>query len=374
MKERAVELQEVQLDGREDTGQHRFVALVDLDAFYASVEALEQPELAGKPLLIGGSPTARGVVAAASYEARAFGCRSAMPMARAVKLCPDAIILRPHFALYQEYSQQVMDLLRLESELVEQVSIDEAYVELTSVVDTMDAAEGLAHRMQARIRVDLGLPASVGLAPSKMIAKIACETGKPSGFVVVRSGDEAAFLAPLTVEKLPGIGPRSAERLRAHGFDTLGQVAEAPVGRLTTALGPWGAVLQRKALGEDQSPVRTERQTKSVSAEETFAVDVTEAGVLSDELAKMAERVAASLSKHGLVARTVTLKLRSADFTTVTRSASRERATAGAEAILAEAVQLLSANWREGDPVRLIGVGVSNLRPVQAPGQLSMDI
>jgi DNA polymerase-4 len=352
----------------------RFVVLVDLDAFYASVEVLEDPSLAGKPLLIGGSPTGRGVVAAASYEARAFGCHSAMPMGQALKLCPEAVILPPHFPSYREYSQRVMDVVRRETPLVEQVSIDEAYVELTPVVSSLEEAEGLAHRMQGRIRVDLGLPSSVGLAPSKMVAKVACETGKPRGFVIVRRGEESAFLANLPVGALPGIGPRSAQKLKASGFETLGQVAAAPVSSLTTVLGPWGALLQRRALGVDPSAVKPERETKSVSAEETFAQDVAEEGPLREELTRLGGRVADSLVRHGLLARTVTLKLRSSDFHTVTRSSSLERATAGGEAIVSEATRLLEANWTGGDPVRLIGVGVSNLRPVQVPGQLSLGI
>jgi DNA polymerase IV len=352
----------------------RFIALVDLDAFYASVEMLEDPTLVGKPLLIGGSPAGRGVVAAASYESRKYGCHSAMPMARALKLCPTAVILPPRFSLYREYSQQVMDVLRRESALVEQMSIDEAYVDLSPVAETIDEAEGLAHRMQGRIRLDLGLPASVGLAPSKLVAKVACETGKPQGFVVVREGEEEAFFAGLPVRALPGIGPRSTQKLRNSGFETLGQIADAPMQTIMTVLGPYGAVIQRRARGEDLSPVTTDRETKSVSAEETFAEDVSDPQALADEVKRLAGRVGESLTNHGLVARTVTLKLRDAEFLTITRSASRDRSTADADAIAADALQLLSANWTEGEPVRLIGVGASNLRLVRAPGQLAMDI
>lgn len=354
--------------------EQRFVALVDLDAFYASVEMLEDPSLLGKPLLIGGSPEGRGVVAAASYEARKFGCHSAMPMARALRLCPEAVILHPNFTLYREYSQQVMDVLRRESELVQQMSIDEAYVDLTPVVESMNEAEGLAHRMQGRIRVDVGLPCSVGLAANKMVAKVACETGKPKGFVLVPAGAEAAFLAGLEVRMLPGIGPKSTQRLQAAGYETLGQVAEAEVTTIMRVLGPWGAVVQRRAQGEDPSQVSTSRETKSTSAEETFAEDVTDGEALRDEVTRLSKRIADSLEKHGLLGRTVSIKLRDSDFQTITRSASRERATADVEAISSEALQLLAANWVEGSPVRLIGVGVSNLRPVSAPGQLRMDI
>ena len=355
------------------TARDRSIALVDLDAFYASVEVLERPELAGLPLLIGGSPTGRGVVAAASYEARAFGCHSAMPMAHAVRLCPEATVLSPRFAAYREHSQRVMAVLARESDLVEQMSIDEAYVDLTPIAETMAEAEGFAHRMQGRIRVDLGLPSSVGLATSKMVAKVACESGKPGGFAVVRRGEEAAFLAPLPVERLPGIGPRSAQRLIAQGLETLGQVATAPVALLVSTLGPWGAVLQRRAQGEDPSPVTADRETKSMSAEETFAEDVDERAPLVERLEAMAGRLAGSLAEKGFVGRTVTLKLRFADFTTVTRSASGHAATASAEVIREQATTLLESNWEPGQPVRLIGVGVSKLRPVHAPGQLPME-
>ena len=338
------------------------------------MEVLEEPSLAGKPLLIGGSPTSRGVVAAASYEARRFGCRSAMPMSRAVRLCPEAVVLRPRFHLYREYSGRVMEVLRRESGVIQQMSIDEAYVDLTPVSRDIREAASRAHRMQARVRVDLGLPCSVGLAANKMVAKVACETGKPGGFVVVEAGTESAFLAGLDVRSLPGIGPRSTERLKAHGFHTLGQVAAAPPEALVTVLGPWGAALKRRAQGEDPSPVETDRETKSVSAEETFAEDVSARESLAGELRRMADRVARSLEEHGLVGRTVTVKLRLADFTTLTRSASRDNATAHAGAILADALRLLDANWEQGTNVRLIGVGVSNLRPVRAPGQLALEL
>ena len=352
----------------------RYIALLDLDAFYASVEALEEPSLAGKPLLIGGSPRSRGVVAAASYEARRYGCHSAMPMAHAVRLCPQAVVLPPRFHLYREYSERVMDILRRESGIVQQMSIDEAYVDLTPVSSGVQDAANRARRMQGRIRVDLGLPCSVGVAANKMVAKVACETGKPGGFVVVAPGTERAFLSELDVRALPGIGPRSTERLKAHGFHTLGQVASASPEALTTALGPWGAALQRRAQGEDPTPVETDRETKSVSAEETFAEDVGSHAALADELQRMASRVGQSLERYGLVGRTVTLKLRLADFTTLTRSASRDNATAQPSAILADALRLLDANWEAGTNVRLIGVGVSNLRPVRAPGQLALEM
>ncbi|MBM3940255.1 MAG: DNA polymerase IV [SAR202 cluster bacterium] len=352
----------------------RRIVLLDLDAFFASVEVLENPALRGKPLLVGGSPEGRGVVAAASYEARKYGCRSAMPMAQALRLCPHAVVLPARHHLYRDYSRKVMEIAHRESEVIQQVSIDEAYVDLTPVSADMAQAEALAHRLQGRVRVELGLSCSIGLAPSKMVAKVACETGKPSGFVVVRPGQEAAFLAPLPAGDLPGIGPRSEERLKAHGLVTLGDIARAPVGQLTALLGPWGAVLQRRALGEDPSPVEVDRETKSISAEETFAHDIADEAPLVEQLERMAREVAESLREHDLVARTITLKLRLADFTTLTRSTSRPSATNAADAILADARHLLEANWTPGQPLRLIGVGVSNLRLLHAPGQLSLDV
>ena len=357
-----------------DQPSPRYVALVDLDAFFAAVEVIEHPELRGVPLLIGGSASGRGVVAAASYEAREYGVHSAMPMAQALRHCPQATVLPVRHHLYGEYSRRVMDVLGRATPLVQQVSIDEAYMELTSMVTGMDEAAELARRQQAQVWEEVGLPCSVGLAGNKMVAKIACESGKPRGFVVVLHGQEAAFLAELPVRRLPGIGPRSAERLNAHGFDTLGQIASAPPHQLTSLPGPWGAVLQRRAKGEDNSPVHTEHETKSISSEETFAADIRGPEPLHERLVRQATEVAESLRRHDLLARTITLKLRFADFTTITRSRSRPNATASTKAILETAQQLLDANWTPGQAVRLLGVGVSNLRSRQASGQLALEV
>lgn len=351
----------------------RYIALVDLDAFYASVEELENSNLKGKPLLVGGRPESRGVVAAASYEARKYGCHSAMPMSKAIQLCPEAVILPPRFSLYREYSNQVMDLLKLESSLVQQVSIDEAYIDLSHVCDSMPDAVARAHRMQGRIRINLGLPCSVGLASNKVVAKVACETGKPSGFVIVEPGNESAFLARLDVQRLPGVGPQSTKRLKAHGITTLGDLAGAALGSVMAAVGPWGATLHRRARGQDPSPVSMNRETKSVSAEETFPKDIDTREALAQEIERMTIKIAASLAGQGLVGRTITLKLRRDDFTTLTRSTSNENATAHADAILSDALRLLDIHWVPGEPIRLVGVGISNLRAVQAPGQLRMN-
>ena len=351
----------------------RTVALVDLDAFFASVEVIEHPELKGKPVLIGGSPQGRGVVAAASYEARTFGCHSAMPMSQALRLCPQATVLPTRHHLYQNYSRRVMDLLHETTELVQQVSIDEAYLELTPVAPELEEAVGIMLRAQARVKDVVGLACSVGLASNKMVATIACEEGKPNGFMVVPAGAEASFLDGLGVQALPGIGPKSAERLRARGFQTLGQVARAPLSNVMAVLGPRGAVVQHRALGQDNSAITTGRETKSISSEGTFAEDVDQAEPLHHAIARMAAEVAESLDRHDLLARTVTLKLRFSDFTTITRSMSRARATAAKEALQETTNQLLKANWLPGQAVRLVGVGVSNLRHQQEPGQLALE-
>ena len=349
------------------------MALVDLDAFFASVEMVERPELRGKPVLVGGSPSGRGVVAAASYEARRFGVHSAMPMAQALRRCPQAVVLPTRHGVYAEYSRRVMALLRQVTPLVEQMSIDEAYLELTPVCASTEEAEQVMRSLQQRIGEEIGLSCSVGLASNKLLAKVACETGKPRGFVVALPGQEAAFLAELPVGKLPGIGPRSAERLKSMELETLGQVAAAALNALTGALGPWGAVLQRRAQGEDPSPVRLDRETKSISEEETFPQDIDQPGPLYEQVTRMSRSVGEALARQGLVARTVTLKLRFADFTTITRSESRPNATAAAESIGETARQLLERHWLSGQAVRLIGVRVSNLRPRQAQGQLTLD-
>ncbi|MBI2872518.1 MAG: DNA polymerase IV [Chloroflexi bacterium] len=351
----------------------RFIALVDLDAFFASVEVVERPDLRGRPLVIGGDPAARGVVAAASYEARRYGVHSAMPMARALRLCPEAVVLPVRHHLYSDYSRRVMALLAEASPVMEQVSIDEAYLDLTAVAANLGEAEERLRRAQAAVRQRVSLPCSVGLASTKTVAKVACETGKPSGFVVVPPGQEAEFLAPLEVGRLPGIGPKTEQRLKALGLNTLGELARAPIGSLMGALGGYGAILQRRAQGEDPGQVHTEHETKSISEEETFSRDLQERGPLLQVLARMCVSVARALEEQRVAARTVTLKLRYADFTTITRSITRRTATASPKVLEETARSLLARNWDTARPVRLIGVGVSNLASRVPPGQLAWE-
>jgi DNA polymerase-4 len=350
----------------------RRIALIDLDAFFSSIEQLENPNLLGKPVLIGGHPKKRGVVAAASYEARKYGCRSAMPMAQALRACPHATILPVRHELYREYSTRIMRILNDHAPVIEQVSIDEAYVDLTPISRTTWEAETIVSSLRCLIHREIGLSCSVGLANSKMMAKVACESGKPNGFVVIHPGEEQIFLQGLGVQELPGIGPRYTNILNQYGFYTLGQIATAPPNELTQILGQWGGVLQHRAQGQDYSPVRTSRETKSMSREETFPNDVTQFDFLRSELDKMSEQLVLSLQRKGLSARTVTLKLRFGDYRTITRTTSLIYPTSNHQNLLSSAETLLGIVWDPINPIRLIGLSVSNLRLVKLPEQIAL--
>lgn len=334
---------------------HRKVLLVDLDAFFASVEVLLDPSLKGKPLAVGGNPHGRGVVAAASYEARVYGVHSAMPMRHAVDLCPDLLIRPPNRDAYAHYSRQVMALLREYTLAVEPVSIDEAYLELPLELPFYRAGE-VGQEVQRRIGEEFGLPCSVGVATSKLVAKMACESCKPQGFLVIPPGDEARFLAPMPVSKLPGVGPRTEAALREHGLETIGQLAQAPAEFLARLFGKRGLEMRRHATGHDDSPVVSEREARSRSVEETFPRDLRTLPALLDKLRPMSEEVAQQLRKERLLARTVGIKLRYADFTTLTRSYTRPHSTNDPQAIYRDAAALLERTWERGRPVRLLGV------------------
>lgn len=339
----------------------RRILHVDLDCFYVSVERLQDPSLAGKPVLVGGDPNGRGVVASASYEARAFGVRSAMPMAQALRLCPDAIVIRWRHGLYRRYSDQVMDILHEITPVVEQVSIDEAYLDVTNIGENWAAAEDIAARTQRRLKAELGLPSSWGVATNKLVAKIASDQDKPEGLVVVAPGTEAEFLAPLPVEALWGVGPVTGAKLRAMGAQTIGELARLDAGRLERTFGVHGLNLARRSRGIDNRPVVTERVRKSVSQENTFASDVSNRDMLTAEIRHQSASVARSLQQKGQRARTITLKLRRPDFSTVTRSRTIDVATDDASTIADIAVDLFDKEWRRGEPVRLIGVRAGKL-------------
>lgn len=343
---------------------------LDLDAFYAACEVLENPELAGKPVLVGGRPEERGVVATASYPARDYGVHSAMAMHRAVRLCPRAIVLPPRFDLYRKCSRRVMAILGKAAPVLERVSIDEAYLDLTDRVSTFGEAVMLAGRLQERVRSDVGLSASLGVATNKLVAKIASDHDKPGGLTVVRPGDEAAFLAPLPVRVIWGVGPVTAEKLGHIGVKTVGDLARLPERELAAHFGEQGLALGRRARGVDRRPVVTEHERKSVSRERTFSRDLREAKVLKRELWQLSQSVAGRLERAGVVAGTVAIKLRYDDFETLTRQMRLDVPTDDPVRIYRASLVLLRQAWERDRPVRLLGVGGSQL---EAPrGQLPL--
>ncbi len=339
----------------------RTIIHADLDAFYASVEQLDNPELRGKPVVVGGSPESRGVVMAASYEARRFGVRSALPMSRAMRLCPRAIRVPPRFDRYSEISREVMAVFRAVTPLVEPMSLDEAFLDATEQVASYGGPERLGRHLKGEVRKHTSLTLSVGIAANKLVAKVASDMRKPDGLVVVQPGTEAAFLAPLKVRALWGVGPKAEAVLNAAGFHTVGQIASATAAQLEAALGTRGVFLQQMAHGIDDSPVQTEHERKSVGAETTFARDLQDGPELRSELDRIAHSVARRLAKSESMGRTVVLKLRYANFHTITRQTSRPQPTDDAAEIASTALSLLDGVVNDGDRFRLIGVHCTNL-------------
>ncbi|HFQ95554.1 MAG TPA: DNA polymerase IV, partial [Anaerolineae bacterium] len=346
----------------------RKILHLDLDAFFCAVEEQRDPSLQGKPFAVGGKPEGRGVVASCSYPARAFGVHSAMPMAQAVRLCPDLIIVSPHREDYVRASRQVMARVQELTPMVEQISIDEAFLDVSDLPEPLEA---IARRLQTRIWEELGLPCSLGGATNKLVAKIANDVGKsragkgdyPNAITIVPPGEEAAFLAPLPVRALWGVGPKTEEKLHALGIFTIGELAAYPEQTLARLFGQHGRDLARRARGVDNRPVVSERgRAKSISKETTFVRDVSDARKLHKTLEKLAAGVARSLRRKKLLARTVKLKLRLSDFTTLTRQTTLAAPTDDEGTIIATAADLFDQWWRPGQPVRLIGVGVSNLQ------------
>lgn len=332
---------------------------VDLDAFFCSVEELLDPSLVGTAFAVGGPANERGVISTASYAARQYGVRSALPTARALRLCPHLKLLPGRHKLYSEYSRQVMALFDHETPVVEQISIDEAFLDLTG---DPRAGGKVAALLQARIRSELGLPSSFGVATNKLVAKIATNVGKPQGLIVVPPGEEAAFLAPLPMAMLWGVGPKTQARLATLGLRTIGDLAAWPAADLEQRFGAWGADLARHARGQDARPVETEREAKSISKETTFAKDVTDRAALRRTLLELCDQVAGTLRHNGLAARSVKLKLRWPPFETITRQTTLPQPTNLEADIFAAAFALFEAAWTRGRPVRLIGVGVSGLQ------------
>lgn len=335
----------------------RAILHLDMDAFFVNVHLLDHPEHRGMPVAVGGSPSGRGVVASASYEARQFGVRSAMPSATAIKLCPSIIFVAHNWAKIHDSSRQVMDILHHYGP-IEQMSVDEAYVDLSE----HDNPENLALIIRERVKLETNLPASIGLATSKLVAKVASDYDKPEGGTIVAPGEEAAFLAPLPVRALHGIGPRTAERLSLLRIETCGQLAVADLSQLRLVFGKHADELQKRAQGIDNRPVEAEGGlAKSISQEWTFNEDITQAEQLETKLLEMCAIVTQALQRKNLVAHTVFIKFRWADFTTFTRQKTVDVAVDREEDIVRLATAVWREHWPEGQPMRLLGVGVSNL-------------
>jgi len=350
--------------------QPRAIVHLDLDAFFAAVEVLQNPDLAGKPVLVGGRPEERGVVAAVSYPARTFGIRSAMPMARALRLCPEAIVLPPRHSLYRDHSRRVMEVLCQTSPLVEQISIDEAYLDLTNRVTSWKETVEIARRIQRRVQEKLGLSASLGVATNKLVAKVASDRDKPGGLTVVQPGGEMAFLAPLPVRVLWGVGPVTEASLAEMGVKTVSELARVPEEELYSRFGRHGMEMAKQARGIDERPVITERERKSVSQERTFARDLRDAELLRRQLWRLSQGVARQLRSAELAAGTVAIKLRYADFTTFIRQMRLAVPTNDERTIYRAALVLLSRTWERERPVRLLGVAGRHLSP--PAGQLPL--
>jgi DNA polymerase-4 len=338
----------------------RRILHVDMDAFYASVEQRDDAALRGRPVAVGGNPEGRGVVAAASYEARAFGVRSAMSMARAVRLCPGLVIVPPDFARYKAASSAVFAIFREVTPLVEPLSLDEAYLDVTENAWHEPLATPVARRLKERIRADTGLTASAGVAPNKFLAKIASGWKKPDGLTVISPDRVEPFLQRLPVDALWGVGPVTARKLRARGIQRLVDVRTVDPQELQDAIGSLAEWLRQLAHGVDDRPVVPNRETKSSGSENTYAKDLTDPDEMRDEIREMAGQAAAWLARRSLLARTVTIKVRYSDFTTVTRSHTAP-ATRDAAAIVQRAVELLDRTEAPRRAVRLLGVSVHNL-------------
>lgn len=354
----------------------RMILHADMDAFYAAIEARENPEIAGRPIVVGADPRGgrgRGVVAACNYEARVFGIHSAMPISEAYRRCPDAVYLRPRMGLYADASRRIMAILEVYTELVEKLSIDEAFLDVTGSAKLFGDGVTIAHRIKARIREQEGLTVSIGVAPNKFLAKLASDLEKPDGLVVVEPGSEAEFLRPLPVERLWGVGEKTAGRLHALGLRTIGDIAAADLGRLERRLGRGHAQhLYGLAHGHDERGVEPDRERKQISRETTFNEDTRERDRIERTLLALSEDVAGDLRRKDLTARTVTLKLRLAPFETLTRRHTTETAVATAQSIFEIARHLLAAADPGDRPIRLIGVGVAALQERTPPGQLSL--
>jgi DNA polymerase-4 len=352
----------------------RTILHVDLDAFYSSVHQRDRPALRGQPVAVAGR-SRRAVVMGASYEARAYGVHSAMPLHEALERCPQLEVVPPDHSRYREASRQVHAIFRryASPERIEALALDEAYLDVTARTrHGTSSPEDVARRIKYAIHTEVGLTASVGVATSKLVAKVAGASRKPDGLVLVQPATEADFLAPLPIGVIPGLGPKTEERLRLMGVRTVGDLAKQETQRLIQALGPGGAMLQRQAEGRDRQPVDGSRPAKTLSAETTFEEDVTDLARLEQALRDLVERVTERLQADGVRARTVYVKLKLPDFRQVSRQVSRTSPTDDADAIFRAARTALEKSHVESRPVRLIGVGLSSLVHPQADLQLTL--
>jgi DNA polymerase-4 len=341
------------------------VAHCDLDAFFAAVEELEDPSLRRKPLIVGGDPHGRGVVATANYVARRYGIHSAMSCAEALRRCPTAVFVRPRHNVYRDYSEAVWTAIRQVVPAVERTGLDEGYLDVGEVAPDFLSARRVAEAVQAAVRGATSLTCSLGVATAKVVAKVASDRRKPGGLTVVRPGGEAAFLAPFEVRLLPGVGPRAEERLRAAGVPTIGALAALDDGSLRQLLpGKVGLMLRDRARGVDPRGLETRVERISISTEETFEQDIADRDQLQAELRRMAARLAEHLSKRGEAARTVTTKVRYPDFSIRSRSSTLPAGLDSGDAIGDVACALLDRALADRPgPLRLVGVGLSNLEP-----------
>lgn len=349
---------------------NRTILHVDMDAFFTSVEQRDRPELRGRPVVVGAPPDKRGVVAAASYEARKFGIHSAMPSRTAFRLCPQAVFLRGDHAKYDCESERVMAILRQFTPLVEQVSVDEAYLDVTASLRLLGTGEQIAREIKRRIHEATGLTASVGVAPNMFLAKLASDMRKPNGLVMITDATKLDLLRPLPIGRIAGIGKKTEPVFHDLGIHTIGDLQRFPIETLRAKFGVWADEVKARALGEDDRPVESSSEVKSISNETTFDEDVRELGMLERTVRELADEVGRRLRAEGVRARTVQLKLRWADFTTLTRRATLPEATDDEGRIAAVALQLMQVELKEPRPVRLIGVGGQNL--LRSPRQLEL--
>jgi len=346
-----------------EAASSRRILHCDMDAFYAAVHMRDDPSLRRRPVVVGGDPAGRGVVAAASYEARAFGIHSAMPAARALRLCPEAVFLRPDFRRYVAESEKILAIFRDYSPIVQPMSLDEAYVDVTDHLGGFPSATAVAADIRRRVREELQLTVSVGVAPNKLVAKIASDHRKPDGLTVVPPRRVMPFLAPLPVRRLHGIGPASERALHSMGITTVAELRALSVDQLMARFGSWGRTLFQNARGIDDRPVRTDHVRKSLGTERTFPRNITDLHAIDDILGEMAAEVASGLEHRRLAAATITVKVRYPDFATHTRSMSLPVPTAAAPVIASCARLLVRRTEAAAHAVRLLGVSASGLIP-----------